>query len=157
MGRLLTALNPLTQSSLSQAYKAGGDEIWQKLMGGAKKIVSEFSPRAFFKGLQRAEPGKGFGKGNWFKPDVIARRQIASDRRLGGMVAGAWAGLNVMDPDSGSTSAMNTAVMGSAMVAASPGINSLAAKYGGEYASKISGGYKIAGAAFMANRILGIV
>lgn len=157
LGRLLTALNPLDQAALSQASKLGGDATWQRLMGAAKGIAKGFNPRGYFKGLHRTTEGAGWGGEGWVKGSAESRRRLASQRKTGAIGMGVWGGLNMIDPDSGGTRAVNTAAFGVGYAAGMPAAKSLAAKFGGAHAGKLSGGYKIAGGAFLANRILGIV
>ena len=147
----MSALNPLDQAAMNQVMKTAGQTDWQKLVGVGKAMGKGFSPRAYFKGLTR-------GAGGGFKrPPRADRLYNASVRKNAAIGLGAWGGLNMMDPNSGGTWAVNTAAAGSAYVAAMPAVGSLAAKYGGAAAGKISGGYKIAGGALLANRILGVV
>jgi hypothetical protein len=151
-GKILSALNPLDAHGMSQIMKAGNQSGWQKLVGIGKAIGGSFNARRYLSGRNLRVPGAP-GGGRIPRADRLYRSRVRKTAAVG---VGAWAGLNLMDPNSGGTWAANTAAMGAAGVVAYPAVKSLAAKYAGQHAAKVSGGYAIGGTALMANRLLGV-
>ena len=98
-GTFMSALNPLTASTLQQLKKLGGDRASNTVMNAAKFLGKQIKahPRGFrgaasdyFAGKRMAPSGRWIGSGKKAGP---IRQGV-----FGGTAA--WAGLNLLDPDS---------------------------------------------------------
>ena len=141
LGRLLTALNPLDQSAISQIRKAssasgGMGQMLGLAYAGAKQVLGG----GYFKGktlsgvngrLRSLTPGNIGGAMEGVMMDIDSRagrtlrtvalggrKERGNIRKMAAGGLGAWAGLNVMAPDSNLTTAANIAVVGGAAVGA---------------------------------------
>lgn len=145
LGKLLAFLNPLDQQAASQIWKAnaGKGMLGQALaVGGAatKQVMGGgyFQGRTLFSTARGLRSRISMGK---FGTPVI-RKQMA--RELGGqrkMVAGglaAWAGLNMMAPDSSLTKASNTIGIAGGAILAGRGI--VKPRWGAKAAGAVYGG-----------------
>lgn len=122
MGKLVAMLNPLDQSAVQQVMKAnaGRGKIGQMIglgVAGAKQVMSGgyFQGRTATVGRGGALVGRARGPVG-SSLDAMGTKAYARSagqaRQAVGGVAAAWAGLNLMAPDSNLTTLANIGVVG---------------------------------------------
>jgi len=123
LGKLLTALNPLDQSMMNQISKATmGDTFGKRAMTFAKAGMSQIGRGGYFSGVSRGGKGTGMGGSGLMRgANDISRQDAASARKAVAGVLGAWAGLNVMAPNSNLTTMANYGMAAGATVAMGQG------------------------------------
>jgi len=121
LGKLLTALNPLDQSAMTQIAKATmGQSFGKRGLAFAKAGMKQIAGGGYFRGRTMNWGGvaRGF-RGLSGTRDM--RVDTANARRAVAGVIGAWAGLNVMAPNSNFTSMANYGMAAAGMTAAGQG------------------------------------
>jgi len=141
LGRLVGMLNPLDQSAVSQIMKAnaGRGMLAQGLAvgtAGAKQIATG----GYWRGKNLAHRQRGFGshftgamKGATREQARRVSSNFGSVRQGAGAMVGAWAGLNLLAPESNLTTMANYGAVG--------GVGAiLAAKHGKALYNRMMGG-----------------
>ena len=119
LGKLLTALNPLTQSKSQQIMKATKDSgILGRAFGFLKAGGKQVFSGGYFKGINRGIESEGIrGSGLVRAGSRELTKELATTRTAVAGLGAAWAGLNYMAPDSSLTTLANYGVAAAATYA----------------------------------------